>query len=387
MLDDLGLGANRQELIGRIGEIYHVAACTSLSQTMEDARQTNLLGTEHVIELAQAVRKTGNPVHLHHISTAYVSGTRTGCVTEDELECGQEFFNYYEWSKFEAERAVRKAGVELPVTIYRPGLIVGDSLTGRTSRFQGIYQMLQWIHSGLLDSLPCPPDFQLDLAPVDYVCSAIVRLAQLGDSANKTFHLAAGPGNTLTLNELVEIYLQERAACEGGDYLPRAIRFSPPEENSLPANHEAPPIWKRFAHYIPYFTCPKVFDNSVARAALRDLQAPNCRQSSVTRCGPAFALCRRADTLVGESGRHRGQRQRELTDIAGSRHLGRWIESAKFVHPDAGQSGPAVTGARFPCLRHRRPVAAAPILRRRADCAPRRPGAACRSHPGRRLCA
>jgi len=53
----LGSGANRQNLIGRIGEIYHVAACTSLSQTMEDARRTNLLGTEHVIEFARAVRK------------------------------------------------------------------------------------------------------------------------------------------------------------------------------------------------------------------------------------------------------------------------------------------------------------------------------------------
>jgi long-chain acyl-CoA synthetase len=197
---------------------------------------------------------------------------------EDELERGQEFFNYYEWSKFEAERVVRKAGVDLPVTVYRPGLIVGDSRTGRTSRFQGIYQMLQWIHSGLLDSLPCRPDFRLDLTPVDYVCGAIVRLAQLSDSANKTFHLTAGPGNTLTLNELVEIYLQERSACEGGKYRPRSIRFSPPKENSIPANHEAPAIWKRFTHYVPYFTCPKVFDNSVARAALQDLQAPNCRE-------------------------------------------------------------------------------------------------------------
>jgi len=130
LLDALGLGANRQNLIGRIGEIYHVAACTSLSQTMEDARRTNLLGTEHVIEFARAVRKAGNPVHLHHISTAYVSGTRTGCMREDELECGQEFFNYYEWSKFEAERAVRKAGADLPVTVYRPGLVVGIRAPG-----------------------------------------------------------------------------------------------------------------------------------------------------------------------------------------------------------------------------------------------------------------
>jgi thioester reductase-like protein len=278
MLDDLGLGANRQDLIGRTGEIYHVAACTSLSQTMEDARRTNLLGTEHVIEFARAIRKAGNPVRLHHISTAYVSGTRTGCIREDELECGQEFFNYYEWSKFEAERAMRKAAIDLPVTIYRPGLIVGDSRTGRTSRYQGIYQMLQWIHSGLLDSLPCHPDFQLDLAPVDYVCGAIVRLAQLSDSANKTYHLTAGVGNTLSLSELVDLYLRERAACEGSEYRPGSIRFFPPNGNSIPANREAPAIWKRFAHYAPYFTCPKVFDNSVAQAALPDLKAPHCSE-------------------------------------------------------------------------------------------------------------
>jgi thioester reductase-like protein len=278
MLDDLGLGANRERLIGRVGEIYHVAACTSLSQNMEDARRTNLLGTEHVIEFARAIRKAGNPVRLHHISTAYVSGTRTGCIGEDELERGQEFFNYYEWSKFEAERAVRKAGADLPVTVYRPGLVVGDSRTGRTSRFQGIYQMLQWIHSGLLNSLPCQRDFQLDLAPVDYVCGAIVRLAQLSDSANRTFHLTASPGNTLSLGELVEVYLRESASCGGVEYRPGSIRFAPLNGNSNPAGREAPAIWKRFAHYVPYFTCPKVFDNSLAQAALRNLQVPICRE-------------------------------------------------------------------------------------------------------------
>jgi thioester reductase-like protein len=278
LLNDLGLGANRGELIGRIGEIYHVAACTSLSQTMEDARRTNLLGTEHVIEFARAVRKTGNPVRLHHLSTAYVSGTRTGCIREDELERGQEFFNNYEWSKFEAERAVHKAGADLPVTVYRPGIIVGDSRTGRTNRFQGIYQLLQLIHCGLLDSLPCHAEFQLDLAPVDYVCGAVVRLAQSSDSANKTFHLTAGPGNTLSLGELVEIYLRERAACEGGKYRPGSLRFAPPDESALSANYELPAIWKRYPHYLPYFTCPKVFDTSLAHTTLPGLQAPNCRE-------------------------------------------------------------------------------------------------------------
>jgi len=77
---------------------------------------------------------------------------------------------------------------------------------------------------------------------------------------------------------LVEIYLRERAACEGGEYRPGSIRFSPPNGNSIPANHEVPAIWKRFAHYIPYFTCPKAFDTSAAHRALQDLQAPSCRE-------------------------------------------------------------------------------------------------------------
>jgi thioester reductase-like protein len=245
---------------------------------MEEAGRTNLSGTKHVVDFARAVRKAGNPVHLHHISTAYVSGTRTGTMREDELESGQEFFNYYEWSKFEAERVVRAAGRELPVTIYRPGIIVGDSHTGRTDRFHGIYQILRGIHLGLIDWLPCRQDFQLDITPVDYVSDAIVRLSQLNDSANKTFHLTAGPGNTLSLGELVDIYAGEGTACEGSKYRPGSLRFLPGPEESRTQMNKGSNVWKRFSHYVPYVTCPKTFDNRVMRAALPDLRAPVCRE-------------------------------------------------------------------------------------------------------------
>jgi thioester reductase-like protein len=278
MHSDLGLGPRYRDIASRIGEIYHVAASTSFCQTMEQASQTNLAGTRHVIEFARAVRNAGNPVRLHHISTAYVSGTRTGYLREDELDFGQEFFNYYEWSKFEAERVVLAAGLELPVTIYRPGIIVGDSRTGHTNRFHGIYQILRGIHFGLIDWLPCQPDFQLDITPVDYVSDAIVRLAQLSDSAGKTFHLTAGPENTLSLGELVDIYAQEGIACARSRYRPGSLRFMPVENDAIPSHNDGPNVWKRFSHYVPYVTCPKTFDTSVTRAALPDLQAPGCRE-------------------------------------------------------------------------------------------------------------
>ena len=278
MLADLGLGPNCQEWMGRIGEIYHVAACTSFCQTMEQASGTNLAGTKHVIDFARRIRETGIPVHLHHVSTAYVSGKRTGTLRENELESGQEFFNYYEWSKFEAERLVRAAGLELPATIYRPGIIVGDSQTGHTSRFHGIYQILRGIHYGLIDSLPCEPEFQLDITPVDYVSDAIVRLSQRnGDSTNKTFHLTAGPGNTLSLGELVEVYLREGSLGNGSKYRPGSLHFSPCK-NPLAESCASSNVWRRFSHYLPYVTCPKTFDNSVTRRSLPDLQAPDCRE-------------------------------------------------------------------------------------------------------------
>jgi len=278
MLRDLGLGATQPAWISRIGEIYHVAACTSFCQSMDEASRTNLAGTKHVIDFARSIQETGAAVRLHHVSTAYVSGKRTGYLKENELESGQEFFNYYEWSKFEAERLVRAASAELPVAIYRPGIIVGDSRTGHTSRFHGIYQILRGIHYGLIDSLPCEPDFQLDITPVDYVSDAIIGLSQLSGSADKTFHLTAGPGNTLSLGELVDIYLREGTTCEGSKYRPGSLRFAPCVNDSPARNGAAPHGWRRFSPYLPYVTCPKTFDNSVTRATLPDLQAPDCRE-------------------------------------------------------------------------------------------------------------
>jgi thioester reductase-like protein len=272
---DLGLGAHREELLARIGEIYHVAASTSFCQTKDEARRTNLAGTRHVIDFAQAIRNAGHSVRLHHVSTAYVSGTRTGYMKENELESGQEFFNFYEWSKFEAERLVCAASTDLPVTIYRPGIIVGDSRTGYTSRFHGIYQILRGIHYGLIDSLPCRPDFQLDITPVDYVSDAIVRLAQMGESANTTFHLTAGPGNTLSLGELVDIYLRDGSTCGRSRNRAGSLRFS--DASSCTSDHTSN-VWRRIAHYLPYVTCPKTFDNSVTRASLPELHAPECRE-------------------------------------------------------------------------------------------------------------
>ena len=80
---------------------------------------------------------------LHHVSTAYVCGSRQGRIFESELDEGQDCRNEYEASKLEAERLVRGPDGLESVTVYRPAVISGDSKTGYTSTYHGLYLYLR----------------------------------------------------------------------------------------------------------------------------------------------------------------------------------------------------------------------------------------------------
>jgi thioester reductase-like protein len=266
--DQLGLGNQYDALAPEIDEIFHAAACTRFDVGVEEAASHNIGGTKRVLDLARSAQKAGRSGRFHYVSTAYVSGRRAGAVSEHDLDCGQEFFNAYEWSKLRAECAVRDAGRDLPVTIYRPSVVVGNSQTGWARRFLGVYQVLRWIDRGQLTTLPCRADFEMDIVPADYVAEAIVMLSGLAESAGKTFHLTAGNGNRLPLDELIGIFLHEREQ-RGREPRPvDGVRFATACDAAS----------RRLDPYVPYLTCPKAFDDGNARAMLNGFGAASCRE-------------------------------------------------------------------------------------------------------------
>jgi thioester reductase-like protein len=267
--DRLGFGDRYCAIAGEIDEIYHAAACTRFDAGIEEAASHNIGGTRRVLDLARASRRLGRSGRLHFVSTAYVAGRRAGAVNEDDLDCGQQFFNAYEWSKFRAECDVRDASSDLPVTIYRPSVVVGNSQTGWARRFLGVYQVLRWIDRGQLTTLPCRADFELDIVPADYVAEAIVTLAGRSESVGKTFHLTAGNGNRLALEELIGIFLHERETRGREPRTIDGVRFE--------AAHPSPSS-RRLDPYLPYLTCPKAFDDGNARAMLNGFGAAPCRE-------------------------------------------------------------------------------------------------------------
>jgi dephospho-CoA kinase len=187
---DLGLATGEyRALTEEITSIQHLAGIYWTGVDAATARRVNVGGTRGVVELAAECKRLRRLVHW---STVSVSGKRRGVVLEDDLDEGQGFHNAYEETKFDAERIARAAMHKLPVTVLRPGVIVGDSQTGEIDRFDGPYYFIVMIATNALQvHLPLPGrgTAPLHLVPIDYVVDAAYALWKDERAAGRTFHL------------------------------------------------------------------------------------------------------------------------------------------------------------------------------------------------------
>jgi len=206
-LERLGLSnALYKRLAKEISHIIHSAATVQFQLPLECARLVNCEGTKNVMALAKFAQKNGQPQRVAYISTAYVSGNREGRILEDELDFGQQFGNTYEQTKFESEKFLQGLMDELPITIFRPSIIVGDSRTGKTTTFNVLYLPLKLIYRGIVTTLPGSRYTPLDVVPVDFVCDAINHIFfDSNGCAGKTYHLTASQDQATTTGEVVDL--------------------------------------------------------------------------------------------------------------------------------------------------------------------------------------
>jgi long-chain acyl-CoA synthetase len=209
-------------LVTSVTHIVHLAADLRLDAGEEEEARTNVGGVTNIIELARAARDHHGLARLAHVSTAYVAGLRRGEIREDELRGTDGFANVYERTKYEGECLVSAARSELPVTVMRPGMIVGDSRTGAARTFNTVYTPLRLYLTGRLPALPARPSLRVNLIPVDWVADAIVRLTFDPAAEGATVHLTA-PHETLPrADELLEA-TRTWAARALGVRLPRPL--------------------------------------------------------------------------------------------------------------------------------------------------------------------
>jgi thioester reductase-like protein len=197
---DCGLSsAAYQELSTQATRIIHCAATVRFDHTLDEARNINVEGTRRVLDFAAGA---GQLRSLSYVGTAYVAGERSDLVRENELAVGQRYRNSYEQTKAEAEALVRSRMDTVPIVILRPSIIVGDSQTGVTSSFKMMYWPLKIYARRLWRTVPGFPDAVLDIVPVDFVASAVARLAFDTDALSKAVHLCAGPAGSATIEQI-----------------------------------------------------------------------------------------------------------------------------------------------------------------------------------------
>jgi nucleoside-diphosphate-sugar epimerase len=134
----LGLSAGeRGRLLREADEIIHCASETSFAERRRaQVEEVNLRGAERMLDFAAA----GRCVAFHYLSTAFAAGRRAGVCTES-LSTAHEFHNAYEETKCRAEKTVwqrcRDEGIR--AGIYRPSIVYGHSITGRSLLFNAVY--------------------------------------------------------------------------------------------------------------------------------------------------------------------------------------------------------------------------------------------------------
>lgn len=211
---ELGLTQNDLERARSEATIlFHLAAIYDLAVAKDLAMRVNVQGTRNVNQLAKSLNALR---HYHHVSTCYVAGKRTGRIFENELRHDAGFRNYYEETKYLAETEVEDLKAELPITIHRPSVVCGDSHTGETAKYDGIYYLINYLLKwpSLLSNFNIGnDDVSLNLVPVDFVVAAMAALATDAGAVGKTLQLAdPEPLTTRELFNLIARRLVGKAA-------------------------------------------------------------------------------------------------------------------------------------------------------------------------------
>lgn len=258
---DLGMTADEADAVRQQATaVFHLAAVYDLGVDEKLARKVNFEGTKHVNDFVVMIE---NLRRYNYISTCYVAGMREGTVRENELEHRAGFRNYYEETKYDAEVAVEKLKSALPVTIYRPSVVCGDSRTGETPKYDGIYYLIRYLRKfpKLLSAINIGnPNVRLNFVPVDFVVEAIAALSQDEQAIGKTVQLADPAPLTTeeTFNAVSEALGGHKSFLTPPEKLAEWVLMQPiaPVISGLP----------NFG--VPYFFLKQTYDTSVANSLL-----------------------------------------------------------------------------------------------------------------------
>jgi thioester reductase-like protein len=260
-----------QRLVRSTGSILHCAA--SLNRKSEKScLNVNLRGTLEVVQLAMRARDDHGLRRFSHVSTVAVAGQRHNeVVTEDKsIEWDRSDYDPYARTKKFCEHLIRKLLPEVPRTIFRPSIVLGDSRRPETNQFD---MVRAFVFLAGLPVLPFRPADKLDIVPVDFVADAIAALHLKEKPAFETYHLSSGAASE-TFHQVTDA-LTAAQGKRSPVYMPGLERPSSRMVNAL-ANRSGKVggVATLLKVFLPYLVWNTVFDNSRVVAEMGRAPAP-----------------------------------------------------------------------------------------------------------------
>jgi len=255
-----GLGEDDYDrLIHTTDSVIHCAA--SLNRKSEKScLNVNLRGTLEVLLLAQKSNYYHGLRRFSQVSTVAVAGKRQDeVVTEDNsIDWNRSDYDPYARTKKFCEHMIRQLLPNVPKTIFRPSIVLGDSRRAETTQFD---MVRAFVFLAGLPVLPLRSRDRVDVVNVDFVADAIATLHAKERTLYDTYHLSSGR-ESQTFRQLTES-LAAAQDKRGPIYLPFLEKPFSSTVNLL--SHRKNAIGHGAALmkvFMPYLTFNTVFDNS-----------------------------------------------------------------------------------------------------------------------------
>lgn len=258
-------------LVQTTDSVIHCAA--SLNRKSEKScLNVNLRGTLEVVQLAMRARDDHGLRRFSHVSTVAVAGQRSNEVIEEDvaIDWVRSDYDPYARTKKFCEHMVGQLLADVPRTIFRPSIVLGDSRRPETNQFD---MVRAFVFLAGLPALPFRPTDRIDIVPVDFVADAVVTLHQKAKPAYEIYHLSSGTDSE-TFVQLTEA-LAKSQGKRGPVFVPALEAPSSKMVSALAGRAgKIGGLATLLKVFLPYLVWNTVFDNSRVVAEMGRKPAP-----------------------------------------------------------------------------------------------------------------
>jgi thioester reductase-like protein len=261
-LTDSHFGLDRddyQRLVRTTDSVIHCAA--SLNRRSEKScLNVNLRGTLEVIQLAMRARDDHGLRRFSHVSTVAVAGQRSNEVVQEDkaIDWTRSDYDPYARTKKFCEHMIRELLPDVPRTIFRPSIVLGDSRRPETNQFD---MVRAFVFLAGLPALPFRATDRIDIVPVNFVADAVAAVHQKEKPAHEIYHLSSGTSSE-TFVELTDA-LAKSQGKRGPVFVPGLERPTSKMVNALAGRAgKIGGLATLLKVFLPYLVWNTVFDNT-----------------------------------------------------------------------------------------------------------------------------